>query len=177
MKKSWPRSLVSSKETVLVADTGPLIALAGIGQLELLHQLYDAVLVPQPVHDEVLAGGTNLVGLEIYRQTDWLEVVEIEANDPSLLALLDEGEASVIVLAQERRADVVLIDEQKARKVARTLYGLKVIGSVRILLKAKQKGLLSDIKSAFTAIRDNGYYLHDSIVDYALREAGEADST
>ena len=165
------------KPTVIVADTGPLIALAGIGQLELLRQLYNIVLIPQPVHDEVLAGGASLVGLETYQQTEWLEVVEVDVNDPSLLALLDEGEASVIVLAQKRKANVVLIDEQKARKVARTLYGLKVIGSVRILLEAKQRGLLSYVKSALTAIRDNGYYLHDSIVDYALREAGEADST
>lgn len=165
-----------SRKGTLVADTGPLIALAGIGQLEFLRQLYDTVLIPQPVHDEVLAGGANLVGLETYQQTDWPEVVEVDVDDPSLLALLDEGEASVIVLAQKRKADVVLIDEQKARKVARTLYGLKVIGSVRVLLNAKKKGLLSDVKSALTAIRNNGYYLHDSIVDHALREAGEADS-
>ncbi|MBS3933122.1 MAG: DUF3368 domain-containing protein [Truepera sp.] len=160
---------------LLVADTGPLIALASIGQLTLLHQLYGTVLVPTTVHREVLAGGSRVLGLTAYRQADWLEVVEVGAIDPALLALLDEGEASVIALARQRQADVLLIDEQKARKIARTLYGLKVIGSVRVLLEAKRLGLLPSAKAAITTMRDQGYYLHDTIVEYALREAGETN--
>lgn len=160
---------------VLVADTGPLIALAGIGQLELLRELYSSVVVPQAVHAEVLAGGFFSVGLANYKQATWLEVTATGEPDPSLLALLDEGEASVIVLARARQIGLVLIDEQKARKVARTLYGLKVVGSVRVLLDAKQQGLLGSINGALRGMRDNGYRLHDTIVRYALEAAGEVE--
>jgi len=168
---------VSKSNKVLVADTGPLIALAGIKQLELLHQLYDTILIPQAVHEEVLVGGSKLTGLDSYRQADWLEVTEVAVIAPALLALLDKGEASVIVLAQQRQADIILIDEQKARKVARTLFSLNVIGSVRVLLEAKKQNLISDVKTALNAMRENGYHLHDTIVSYALREAGETAPT
>lgn len=170
--KNSPQSSALASPTLLVADTGPLIALASIGRLRLLAP-YGTVLIPTAVHHEVLAGGSRVLGLDAYRQADWLKVVEVGPIDPALLALLDEGEASVIALARQRQADALLIDEQKARKIARALYGLTVIGSVRVLLEAKRQGLLPSVKAAITAMRDNGYYLHDAIVDHALREASE----
>lgn len=158
----------------IVADTGPLIALAGIGQLELLQTLYKGVLVPSAVHTEMLAGGAHAAGLAEYKRAVWLEVVEDVYLEPSLLALLDKGEASVIALARFRNVDAVLIDEQKARKVARAIYGLRVFGSVRVLLEAKQKGLLASVEGALWGMRQNGYYLHEKISRRALEEAGEA---
>lgn len=161
---------------VLVTDTGPLIALAGIGQLGLLRELYSAVVVPQAVHGEVLAGGSFATGLANYQQADWLDVIDAGEPDLSLLALLDEGEAAVIALARARKITLVLIDEQKARKVARDIYGLTVIGSVHVLIEAKQRGLLERVGGAIQGMRDNGYRLHDTIVRYALEAAGETDS-
>lgn len=158
---------------LLVADTGPLVALGGIGRLELLRTLYDAVLVPNAVHLEVLAGGTRAVGLSDYKRMNWIDVVEVNNIDPSLLALLDEGEAAVIALARLHGANSVLIDEQKARKIARSIYGLHVLGSVRVLLDAKRQGLLEDVGAALLGMRDNGYHLHENIVRRALSEAGE----
>jgi len=158
---------------LIVVDTGPLIALSGIGQLELLQKLYEGVLVPSAVHAEMLAGGAHATRFAEYKRAAWLEVAGGVHLEPSLLALLGEGEASVIALARFRNADAVLIDEQKARKVARAVYGLRVFGSVRVLLEAKQKGFLESVEDALRGMQRNGYYLHETIVRYALEEAGE----
>ena len=86
---------------------------------------------------------------------------------------LDTGEAAVIHLARTIRSDAVLIDERKGRKVARSVYNLPVIGTVRVLVDAKRKGLLSAVGPALLEIRGNGYWIHDVIVQRALQEAGE----
>jgi len=94
-------------------------------------------------------------------------------TDPLLMTSLDPGEAAVILLARELNADFALIDERKARKIARTVYGLKVIGSAGILVEAKRQGLIDNVGSALQIMRDNGYRISDSIIDTALRKAGE----
>ena len=95
-------------------------------------------------------------------------------RDALLESLLDVGEASVICLARELDVHTVLIDERKARKVARDIHGLQVIGTARILIEAKRAGLLSEITSSFDKLRQAGYWIHEQIVQEALREAGEA---
>ena len=69
--------------------------------------------------------------------------------------------------------NLVLIDERKARKIARTIYGLHVIGSARIMVEAKRSKLLDNVGAALQAMRDCGYWICDSIVDAALKQAGE----
>ena len=94
-------------------------------------------------------------------------------TDPLLITTLDAGEAAVIALSRELNANLVLIDERKARKVARNIYGLRVIGTAGILVKAKKMGLLDNIASLLQIMRDSGYRIGDSIVDAALKQAGE----
>jgi predicted nucleic acid-binding protein len=152
-----------------------LIALASIDQLDLLRVLFDSLHVPQAVHDEILQGGSSRAGLGVYRQANWIDVVPVVSIDPLLGTVLDKGEAAVIVLARLHSADFVLIDEQKARKIARTIYGLRVMGSARILVEAKRHGMLENVAVALRAMREQGYWIHDAIVQYALKEAGETD--
>ncbi|MCC7280551.1 MAG: DUF3368 domain-containing protein [Chromatiaceae bacterium] len=68
----------------------------------------------------------------------------------------------------------VLIDERKGRKVARGIYGLRTLGTVRVLLEAKQSGLIDSILQPLESMRENGYRIHEDIVQAALRQAGEA---
>jgi predicted nucleic acid-binding protein len=122
----------------------------------------------------VQGGGTH-AGLDAYRQADWITVEPAVPLDPLLGNVLDQGEAFVIALARSLNADVVLIDERKARKIARNIYGLQVIGSARILVEAKRHGVLDNVAVALQAMREQGYWIHDAIVQYTLREAGETD--
>ena len=80
----------------------------------------------------------------------------------------------MIELARELSVNLVLVDERKARKIARTIYGLHVIGSARVLVEAKRHGLLDNVGAALQAMRNGGYWIGDSIVDAALKQAGEA---
>ena len=79
----------------------------------------------------------------------------------------------MIELARELSVDLVLVDERKARKIARTIYGLHVIGSARVLVEAKRHGLLDNVGAALQAMRNGGYWIGDSILDAALKQAGE----
>lgn len=76
----------------------------------------------------------------------------------------------MIELARELNANFVLIDERKAKKVARTVYVLHIIGSVRVLVEAKRRGLLGNVGEA---LQDGGHWIGDSIIDAALKKAGE----
>ncbi len=93
--------------------------------------------------------------------------------DPLMHAQLDVGEAAVISLALRENIDVVLIDERKARKIARLVYGLKVIGTTRLLIESKRAGLIDNVEAVIHVMRQNGYWIHDNIVQFALRIAGE----
>ena len=158
----------------IICNSGPLIALGILGRLDLLKSLFDAVLVPEAVQKEIKHGGIKLAGLEDFQRADWIRILPLqEKRDELLESLLDVGEAAVISLAREQKASLVLIDERKARKVARDIYGLQPIGTARILVEAKKKKLLPDIASQFQKLQREGYWIHASIVETALREAGE----
>ena len=79
----------------------------------------------------------------------------------------------MIHLAREKGADFVLIDERKARKIARKIYGNRVVGSARILVEAKHRGLISNVREALEGMRSAGYWIHDDIVKTALEQAEE----
>ena len=158
----------------LICNTGPLVAFSIIDRIDILRHLFELVAVPEAVHKEILEGGPINAGLSNYRKVKWIKVMTLSNPvDPLLRTSLDAGEAAVIVLARELNANLVLIDERKARKIARTIYGLHVIGSARVLVEAKRRGMLDNVGSALQAMRDGGYRLGDSIVDLALKQAGE----
>jgi len=137
----------------VICNTGPMIALAGIHQLDLLKELYERVMVPMPVHQEILSGGRYFTGLEDYRRAGWIEISELSTPvDPLLITLLDVGESSVIHGAREFGLTSVLMDERKGRRIARDVYGLRVIGTARVLVDAKQANL---IPSVGRALQDN----------------------
>ena len=157
-----------------ICNTGPIIALSMIDRIDVLRHIFELVAVPEAVHKEILEGGTTGAGLANYRKVKWIRVVgPSNPLDPLLKTTLDAGEASVIALAKEMSVNLVIIDERKARKIARTIYGLHVIGSARILVEAKRQGLLNNVEDALQSIRDGGYYISDSIVEEALRQSGE----
>ena len=158
----------------MICNTGPLIALSMIDRIDILRHLFKLIAVPEAVHKEILEGGITNAGLANYRKIKWIKVKILSSPaDPLLETSLDSGEAAVIELAGELNANFVLLDERKARKIARTVYGLHVIGSARVLVEAKRRGLLRNVGVALKAMRDGGYWIGDSIVDVALKKAGE----
>jgi uncharacterized protein len=91
-----------------------------------------------------------------------------------LLSDLDRGEAEVIALARERAADLVILDERLARRHAQRL-GLKVTGTLGVLLHAKNRGHVEAIRPLLDQLRAGGIRLSDELVDRTLALAGEVD--
>jgi len=156
----------------IACNAGPLIALAGIGQLGLLRDLIGEVLVADDVKSEVEAGGKSGAGL--FQSAPWLRVTNLSRKiDPLLTSLLDIGEAATISLALQEPAALVLMDEVKGRRVARNVYGLAVIGTGRVRVEARRAALISEVRPLIEQMRAGGYWLADTIVAEILRQAGE----
>lgn len=130
--------------------------------------------MPTVVRDEIAAPPTGRPGAAAVLGADWIEhLPPLGLPDPFIAGALDYGEAAVIALARTLPGAEVLIDERRGRRVAKTAYGLAVVGTVGVLLRGKQSGLLQEIDPAIRRILQNGYYLSERLVSEALRIAGE----
>ena len=158
---------------LVVVNTTPIIALALLDKLDLLRQLYGQVIAPSAVWTEVLAGGSTGTGSAELREATWLRVSSLhDPRSADLLADLDRGEAEVIALALEMNADLVIIDERLARRHAKRL-GLRLTGTLGVLLKSKQHGLVDSIAPLIEQLRSSGIRLSDALVATVLELADE----
>jgi len=157
----------------IVINTSPWIALSICAKTELLKQLYEEVYMPIGVKEEILIGGEEKVGVTELGKSSWLKVEEVtDIEKPKLLYELDRGEAEVIILAKEKKIKEVLIDEKVARMQAKIL-GLEAIGTLGLLLMAKKKGFLSEIKPLIETMLQRGIWISSETVKGILEEAGE----
>ena len=128
----------------VVSNASILISLSTIGRLPLLQDRFpNGITAPRAVWREVvLEGGMRPGALEVAKAS-WIQIQDIASSSmmPLLLAGLDEGEAESIALAVEIKADVILLDERDARRAAGSM-GLKVLGTVGILIWARRTGRL-----------------------------------
>jgi predicted nucleic acid-binding protein len=127
-----------------VVNSTPLIALSITGHFGVLKRLFDHVVVPISVYEEVVIQGQGRPGMKEVTGAYWLEKKapnERISLSPALLGL-DQGELDVILLSQEIKADWALIDEKLGRKIAATL-GIPVMGTLGILLAAYSAGFFS----------------------------------
>ena len=133
----------------IVSNTSPILNLAIVNQLILLHQQFGEILVPSAVLDELKVNEDRPGSQEIREAIScgWIQSREV-SNAPLAQLLkqtLDRGEAEAIALAIELEADWTLLDEREGRKVAKSL-GLNVTGILGILLRAKQLGEIESLQ-------------------------------
>jgi len=160
---------------IIVSDTTPLIGLASINRLDLLRELFDEVYIPQAVFDETVTFGRDeSKAKKEVSSANWIHIVEVK-DRLAVNVLLDEmdlGEVETIVLASEMNADWVLMDEKKGRRKL-TQLNIPKIGTLGILLKAKQLGLISDIKPEIETLQKTGFSISPLVVREVLKMAGE----
>lgn len=160
----------------VVSNTGPMIALAMINRLDLLQSIFEETLIPEAVHNEIMEGGKAGAGVQDYLRASWILRRPLSnPTDALLQSALGKGEAAVIQLALESGADYTLLDERKARKIARSVYGLQLTGSAGILLEARRRGLVENVGDELHRMRDRGYWIHENIISAAMRTAGESE--
>jgi len=156
----------------VVSNTTPLISLLKIGHLHLLESLYSTVIVPTAVWQEIEQGrqGPYYVDLRTLPFIHIQSVINTDAVD--YLTDLDRGEAEVIVLAREIGADLVIIDEKAGRSYAGH-FNLTLTGTLGILLRAKQNGLIPEVKPLLEKLFSTGIWISKRVFDDVLALAGE----
>lgn len=158
----------------VVVNSTPLIILCNIGKLSLLKELYQEIYIPEAVYKEITAKQDSACHT-VSQSTDWIKVIKIPANEKLRIyrARLHAGEVEVMILAQQLPiADLVIIDDNAAKTTAKFL-GIKVTGTLGVLLKAKNLGLIPSIKPLIEKMQTAGFYISDNIKNLILKAANE----
>jgi predicted nucleic acid-binding protein len=161
---------------LVVADAGPLHYLVLTGDIELLPKLFERVLVPQVVQDELAnAEAPQAVRDWIARAPGWLDVRPAHpGTDDVAVAKLDDGECAAIALALAVKAELVLMDDREGVAIGR---GLAVTGTLGVLDLAARRGLI-DLAAAFERLKTTTFYYRQRLLDallarHATRRGGE----
>jgi predicted nucleic acid-binding protein len=155
----------------VICNTTPFIALASVDQVQLLKEVYNSVFVPAAVIDELRQGGP--IPVPDVHDYAWIKVVpNIEDISNRMLFQLDFGERQVVIRALRDDADLVLIDDRLARNIAEYL-GLKVKGTLGVLVEAKRRGLIGSFRNLSLRMRKEGIYYSQRLIEEIARELGE----
>lgn len=85
---------------------------------------------------------------------------------------IDEGEAEVIVLSEEVKSNLIIMDDRLGRKIAK-LRGFNVIGTLRLLVIAKSKGIIPDVESRINKLKESGFWIQEDVCNSILKYSGE----
>lgn len=162
---------------IVISDSSPLITLARAGHLELLHKFYGTVTIPGEVHEEVVVAGAGMPGAEEVRKTSWIRTNRLALDPPAELksacAGLGSGERNVIYLASAIKAGLVLMDEERARRVARSA-GLTIAGSIAILERGARLGRVVDLRAVYLRLLNQGIRFDSMLLEASLARLGLA---
>lgn len=156
----------------VVSNSSPLIVLAKIGCFDLLYKLFGAVTISSEVYSEVVVKGAGQPGAVETAGTPWIQVRPLD--NPADLRVARErlglgtGELSTILLAKQLKADLIILDDLGARKLARG-EGFRVQGSIGVLEASFAEGHLSDLRQVYGQLLVKGVYLDRRLLDASLR--------
>ena len=159
---------------IVVTDSTVLIGLAKLGRLILLKEIFPKVSIPDEVFKEVVEQGKDKPGSKLIRESSWIETkaVKDKTQVSFLMGSLDRGEAEVLALARELDADLILIDEEKARKSA-VIAGFKVMGLLGLFNLAKNIGLIHEVRPLINELKTKKFRISDKVIEEVLKKAGE----
>jgi hypothetical protein len=163
-----------SPTAAVISDTGPLSYLHRLGRLELLRILFGQILVPPAVVAELNAGHRLGRDLPDVARLDWIEIRTPPAEALRGIDGLGAGETEAIALATTLIDAVVLLDDGAARERA-TRLGLRITGTVGILLVAKERSLVDKLAPELDRLSTFGFRLAAAVRIAALRRAGEME--
>lgn len=161
----------------VICDSSVLIALSSIDMLNLLQYICknESLFIPKAVWNEVVTEGKDRPGALEVAASGWIKVKEVKNQwiVKVLVTQLDYGEAEVIALALEMGARLVLLDEKEAREFARKL-GLKVLGTIGLLIWAKKEGIIDNLKVYLDALQMKaGFRVSQQLYKQVLKEVNE----
>ncbi len=153
------------KNSLVIADSGPIFSLAIIDKLEILNVLFDSIKIPIAVWEEITLN-KKIKQYQIIHSFFQNKTQQISGFN-ELSFLMDYGESESIMLYRELQADFLLIDNKKARKIAENL-GLNCIGTIGILSVARDKNIISELKPLFETFLQNKRFYSITLLNTIL---------
>jgi predicted nucleic acid-binding protein len=164
----------STPERIVVSNTSPLLYLYQVGHIDLLRELYGRIRIPSAVRMELQTGAEQGVAVPDASALGWID--EQVLTDRILLpAVVDlgPGEAEAIALALSSPDSLLILDDRLGRRIAR-LSGVTYTGTLGVLLKAKQVGLLPSVAPVIEQLQETTMHLTPELIEMVLKDAGEA---
>lgn len=161
---------------IVVCNSTPLIGLAKVRKLGILQQLFHEIAIPYEVYNEIVIRGEGKPGSAEVKDAKWIhkKKVKDKTSVEMLAKYIGKGEAEVLVLGKELKADWLIIDEDKARNSA-FAAGFRVIGLVGILAVAKRLKLIEEVKPVLDELKYQNFYLDKDIYKLGLKKVGEKE--
>ena len=159
---------------IVVSDSTILIGLLKIGELDLLDKIFRKIYIPEEVFRELVVKGKGKPGSEDIKRVDWIEskAVKDKIQVALLQGNLDKGEAEVLVLAKELKANLVLVDEEKARKSA-IIAGYEIMGLLGFLVLAKSLDLIGEVRPLIDELEAKKFRISKKLIEETLKKARE----
>ncbi|KYP79979.1 DUF3368 domain-containing protein [Ferroacidibacillus organovorans] len=162
--------------TRIVCNASPIIALSSVGLFQVLGKLFDEVTVPKAVLDEIMYDSAAVGATQLKMALDQGEVHHFQVQDQSLVeklaGRLHRGELEVIIGAVEQGISTVILDDRQARMLAKT-FKLDCTGTLGVLLTAKAKHLIPEVKMYLDGLSDQGFRLNERLYREVLEFAKE----
>lgn len=158
----------------VIVNTTPLIALCHVGQLSVLQKMYGEITIPQAVYRELSEKEESICKKQVDQSLDWIHVEHIDNQMAKSMfkTQLHDGEVEVMILAKEKNADIVIIDDANAKKHAKYLK-LPVTGTLGVLIKAKKQGYISELRPIIQEMVDKNIYISEKLMRLCLEQVNE----
>lgn len=155
----------------IVSDTTCITNLMHIERLDILKNIFQQIIVPKHVYDELCALPKQRLILETEK---WIVCQDIQGTElyEQIIEDLDRGEAEAIALAHSLSADYLIIDERKGRQIAESL-GIKIIGLLGILVWAKQQNIIHHVKPLALDLISAGFHISEKLLVRVLQSVQE----
>lgn len=156
---------------IVVCDTTAISSLIFINQINILNKLFGEILIPNEVYIELKQGNFQIDIDEIIDKKIFIKVQHVQnrAAVNKLLNQLDIGEASAIVLAKEKHATLLIMDERKGYAIA-SYYGLNCIGTLGILIEAYKQDLIHDFPQVISDLKSKAKFWISTSVENRILE-------
>jgi predicted nucleic acid-binding protein len=156
-----------------ISNTSPLLYLHRIGTLDWARELFSEIWMPKAVVEELREGARRGYDVPELERLDWIVIVEPRSVPSEWLALdLGAGELAAMALALENPDRIVLLDDGLARRIGQAA-GLKVWGTLKVLIEAKAKGLTRTLAPLLDRLEEAGMWMSKDIRERVLAIAGE----
>jgi len=147
----------------IISNSSCIIVLENIDMLWILKELYDEILITEEVSTEFGKQEKNWIKIKRVKNKNYVDILN---------NFVDLGEASTIALALEMKNYSMILDDYKARKLAKNL-GLRFTGTLGVILKAKRQGIIPLVSEVTDRLKTKHFHMSDQLINNVLKLAGE----